>query len=119
MLILMWLLILVLLLLLILPMMLMVNFGPDFESRGIANIWILGFDLRPNFTQDSETQICFMLFELVKVSNTSVSSAFGNVFYLNFLNFTFKLTLCFYCVPFCQSALVAGSCRLKKSHHGN
>lgn len=100
-------------------MMLMVNFGPDFEAKSKANIWTLGFGLRPNSTQDSETQICFMLFDLVKVGNTSVSSAFGNVLYIKLLNFKFKLTLCSFCVPFCQSALVAGGCRLKKSHHGN
>ena len=39
--------------------------------------------------------------------------------FFNVLSFTFKMTVCFFCVPFCQSALVAGSCRLKKSHHGN
>ena len=115
----MLLLILVLLLLLILSLMLVVNFGPDFEAKSKANIWILGFGLRPSFTQDGETQICFMLFDLVKVGNISVTSAFGNVFYFKLLNFTFILTLCFICAPFCQSALVAGSCRLKKSHHGN
>ena len=64
-------------------------------------------------------KVCFMLFDLVKLGNTSVSSAFGNVLYIKLLNFKFKLTLCSFCVPFCQSALVAGGCRLKKSHHGN
>ena len=39
--------------------------------------------------------------------------------FFNVLNFTFKMAVCFFCLPFCQSALVAGSCRLKKSHHGN
>ena len=93
------------LLLLILPMMLMVNFGPDFEAKSKANIWTLGFGLRPNFTQDSETQICFMLFDLVKVCTTSVSSAFGNVFYFKLLNFTFILTVCSFVCHFVKVLL--------------